>query len=263
MDFKVSSKPSNIIGVIPARYDSNRLPGKPLADICGRPMIQWVYENSMKCNNIDYLVVATDDKRIYDAVIGFGGNCIITSKSHISGTSRVCEVADIMPNFDYFINIQGDQPFIKESTLDDICLAMLNVGNELAVVTLIANIKEEDEDDISIPKVVIDKNNKAIYFSRFPIPFVSNIHNNDISIYYKHLGVYGFTKSSIKVIKNLTPSYLEKAEGLEQLTWIYEGIPIYAKHSEDIDKISVDTKYDLEIAIEIAISKIAEENSDK
>jgi 3-deoxy-manno-octulosonate cytidylyltransferase (CMP-KDO synthetase) len=140
---------------------------------------------------------------------------------------------------------------------------VLDLGSETAVMTLIANIKEEDEDDISIPKVVIDKKSRAIYFSRFPIPFVNNVRDNDISIYYKHLGVYGFTKSSIDVIKNLTPSYLEKAEGLEQLTWIYEGIPVYVKHSEDVDKISVDTKYDLERAIKIATIKAKEEDDDR
>tara|TARA_A100001011_G_scaffold363972_2_gene414303 strand:- start:4826 stop:5587 length:762 start_codon:yes stop_codon:yes gene_type:complete len=242
----------SVLGVIPARYGSNRLPGKPLLDICGRPMIQWVYENSIKCEEFSHIVVATDDKRIYDTVIGFGGNCIMTSSEHISGTSRLCEVADIMPNFDFFINIQGDQPFIKKETLDDICNATKTMGSESSVMTLISDIKDEDEDDISIPKVVINKMGMAIYFSRFPIPFNRNLNPSDLSMYFKHLGVYGFTKNSIKLIKNLTPSYLEEAEGLEQLTWIYEGIPVYTKKSSDVDKISVDTSFDLERAIEIA-----------
>ena len=119
--------------------------------------------------------------------------------------------------------------------------------------------KEEDEDDISIPKVVIDKTGRAIYFSRFPIPFNRNLNQNNLSIYYKHLGVYGFTRSSIKIIKNMPPSYLEEAEGLEQLTWIYEGLPVYTTRSSDVDKISVDTRYDLERAIEIAEEKYAKQ----
>ena len=106
----------SILGVIPARYGSNRLPGKPILDICGKPMIQWVYENSIKCDKFSHIVVATDDQRIYDAVVDFGGNCIMTSADHVSGTSRVCEVAELMPNFDFFINIQGDQQFIKKET---------------------------------------------------------------------------------------------------------------------------------------------------
>jgi 3-deoxy-manno-octulosonate cytidylyltransferase (CMP-KDO synthetase) len=242
----------NILGVIPARYGSNRLPGKPILDICGKPMIQWVYENSIECDMLSHVIVATDDDRIYNTVMEFGGNCIMTSSSHLSGTSRVCEVAELMPNFDFFINIQGDQPFIKKETLDDICSATASMGSESSVMTLISDIKEEDEDDISIPKVVIDKRGMAIYFSRFPIPFNRNLRPTDISMYYKHLGVYGFTRNSIKVIKNLTPSYLEEAEGLEQLTWIYEGLPVYTRKSTDVDKISVDTSYDLERAIEIA-----------
>jgi len=248
----------NILGVIPARYNSNRLPGKPILDICGRPMIQWVYENSIECDRLTHLVVATDDQRVFDVVTGFGGNCVMTSPDHVSGTSRVCEVAELMPNFDFFINIQGDQPFIKKETLDDICDATQSMGLESAVMTLISDIREEDEDDISIPKVVIDKKGMAIYFSRFPIPFNRSLKPIDLSMYYKHLGVYGFTKNSIKIIKNMAPSYLEEAEGLEQLTWIYEGLPVYTKKSADIDKISVDTITDLDRAIEIA-----EENDDR
>jgi 3-deoxy-manno-octulosonate cytidylyltransferase (CMP-KDO synthetase) len=247
---------SRILGVIPARFSSERLPGKPLIDICGKPMIQWTYESCSNCEELDDLIVATDDKRIYDCVIEFGGKCIMTSYTHKSGTSRLCEVADKMSDFEYYINIQGDQPFISKSTIAEICSATKTLKDSISVMTLICGIKEDEEDDISIPKVIVDKNNRAIYFSRFPIPFIRATGNYNISIFSKHLGVYGFTKSAIKFIKDLKVSYLEEAEKLEQLTWIYEGIPIYVSKGSDKNGLSVDTEYDLKEAIEIAKEKI-------
>ena len=247
---------SKVLGVIPARYASERLPGKPLADICGKPMIQWTYESCAASESLDGLVVATDDKRVYDCVIEFGGKSILTSPRHTSGTARVCEVADKMQDFEYYINIQGDQPFISKDTISEICYATKGLQEDISVMTLICKIKEDDEDDISIPKVVIDKNSRAIYFSRFPIPFVRSSNNYNISTFYKHLGVYGFTKGAINAIKDLQPSYLEVAEKLEQLTWIYEGIPIYTSNGSDLNSLSVDTEYDLREAIEIAKEKI-------
>ena len=174
----MSSKEKKILGVIPARYDSSRLPGKPLADILGKTMIRRVYERASRSNMLDSLIVATDDKRIYDEVVSFGGECVLTRNGHTSGTSRLCEVMSKLPEYDFYINIQGDQPFIAKETVD----------------------------------------------SRFPIPFNTSLGKSDSSIYLKHLGVYGFTKKSLEKIKNFEVSYLEEAESLEQLTWIYEGI---------------------------------------
>ena len=247
---------SKTLGVIPARFASERLPGKPMADILGKPMIQWTYESCVSNDNLDGLVVATDSKLVYDCVESFGGAALMTRPDHKSGTSRVCEVAEKMPDFEYYINIQGDQPFISQDTISEICLATKNLKEDIAVMTLVCSLKEDDEDDISIPKVVIDKNSRAIYFSRFPIPFIRSTSNYNISIFYKHLGVYGFTKNAIGIIKNLEPSYLEEAEKLEQLTWIYEGIPVYTSKGSDLNGLSVDTEYDLMEAIKIAKEKI-------
>tara|TARA_B100000131_G_scaffold313989_1_gene350136 strand:+ start:666 stop:1430 length:765 start_codon:yes stop_codon:yes gene_type:complete len=251
----MSSK-SKILGVIPARYESSRLPGKPMADICGKPMIQWVYESCIGCKELDDLVVATDSLEIYNCVISFGGKCIMTADSHKSGTARLCEVAEKFPEFEYYINIQGDQPFISHNTISEICSATLKMTDSASVMTLVCDITEDEEDDISIPKVVFDKNNRAIYFSRFPIPFIRASGHYDISIFSKHLGIYGFNKNAIKIIKDLEVSYLEKAEKLEQLTWIYEGIPVYVSEGSDVAKISVDTIDDLMEAREIAKEKI-------
>tara|TARA_A100001011_G_scaffold396858_1_gene496116 strand:+ start:1752 stop:2522 length:771 start_codon:yes stop_codon:yes gene_type:complete len=248
----MSSKEKKILGVIPARYDSSRLPGKPLADILGKTMIRRVYERASRSNMLDSLIVATDDKRIYDEVVSFGGECVLTRNGHTSGTSRLCEVMSKLPEYDFYINIQGDQPFIAKETVDEICTATLSMKGDSSVMTLVAELKEDEEDDISIPKVVVKKDGEAIYFSRFPIPFNTSLGKFDSSIYLKHLGVYGFTKKSLEKIKNFEVSYLEEAESLEQLTWIYEGISIYTKKGSDKNKISVDTKLDLEIAIEIA-----------
>ena len=248
----MASSDLKILGVIPARYDSKRLPGKPLRDILGKTMIRRVYERSIKCPLLDKLVVATDDKRIYNEVLSFGGNCVMTSSEHTSGTSRVCEVAEEINDYDFYINIQGDQPFIKEETIEQICLATKNLKEEIAVMTLVSPIIECEEDDISIAKVVVNKDGRAIYFSRFPIPFSVKLGKFDSSLYLKHLGVYGFTKDVLSIIKDLSPSYLERAESLEQLTWIYENIPVYTAMGLDANKISVDTEHDLDMAIEIA-----------
>ena len=126
---------SKILGVIPARYGSNRLHGKPLLDICGKPMIQWVYEACADCGALDDLVVATDSDKIYKCVVDFGGKCIMTSKDHESGTSRVCEVAEKMPDFEYYINIQGDQPFVTHQTLEEICSATRKMKKSASVMT--------------------------------------------------------------------------------------------------------------------------------
>tara|TARA_R110001583_G_scaffold16234_12_gene66300 strand:- start:37506 stop:38267 length:762 start_codon:yes stop_codon:yes gene_type:complete len=246
---------SKILGVIPARYGSTRLPGKPLVDICGKTMIRRVYEGASVCKDIDRIVVATDDKRIYDEVLRFGGECMITGAHHKSGTSRLCEVAQKFNGYDFYINIQGDQPFIDGKTLYEICSATELLSKEAAVATLVCQLKEEEENDVTIPKVVVDKEGRALYFSRFPIPFDIELGRFNPNNYLKHLGVYGFTKNALIAIEGLEQSHLERAESLEQLTWLYEQIPVYTSTGSDINKVSIDTEEDLKSAIKMIKEK--------
>lgn len=255
-------KTKNVLGIIPARYNSSRLPGKPLADISGKPMIQWVYERSLLAE-LTELVVATDDIRVFDAVTAFGGKVIMTSPSHTSGTSRICEVAEMkkFENFNYFINIQGDQPLIEEYTIRTLNLGLIEYDhNEAAVTTLVTSLSADEENNHSVAKVVTDKYGKALYFSRSLIPNVDS--GTDISHFYtdflskkspylKHLGIYGFTKEAVNRIRKMKPSYLERTEKLEQLTWLYEGIPVYTTFGADVDRISVDTPEDLIVVREV------------
>jgi 3-deoxy-manno-octulosonate cytidylyltransferase (CMP-KDO synthetase) len=248
---------NKILGVIPARYDSTRLPGKPLADIHGKPMIQWVYERSLEAELSD-LVVATDDRRIYDTVLSFGGKAVMTLSKHISGTLRVCEVANFAKyaGYNYFINIQGDQPLIEEYTIRMLAINLLSIPEDKdGVMTLVSAINDDEINNTSVAKVIVDKNGKALYFSRCPIPYqarkidvspecTSFLENR--TPYLKHLGAYGFTRKALDSISKMSPSYLEQTEKLEQLTWLYEGIPVYTSFGADINKASVDTIEDLE-----------------
>lgn len=252
-----------VLGVIPARYQSSRLPGKPLADIGGKPMIQWVYERTLK-TNIDKLVVATDDLRIVDAVNKFGGEVVMTDPDHESGTLRLCEVSTIegYSDYDYFVNIQGDQPLIERYTVDVLVENLLSFApTEEAVMTLVTDLKDEEAHNPSIAKVVLDRSGKALYFSRAAIPYmrsdaVYKNSNGKDGPYKKHLGVYGFTKATVAKVQKLEPSYLELTEKLEQLTWIYEGIPVYTAFGIDTNKISVDTQEDLDKVREIVFNEI-------
>lgn len=249
---------ANVLGVIPARYDSSRLPGKPLADICGRPMIQWVYERVIKI--LPTTMVATDDIRIFKAVEGFGGTVVMTSHDHISGTLRVAEVAELYPGYDYFLNIQGDQPLISLKIVQDSVDFLRSLDpKEIAVTTLVTELSENAINDDTIAKVVLDKNNDAIYFSRSPIP-----HCRDRVLYNpyaQHVGTYGFTRPTLDIIKNLPMSYLEETEKLEQLTWLFNKITIRTTNCNDSEKFSVDTQKDLDKARAIMRGMIDAKNS--
>ncbi len=226
------------IGIIPARYNSTRLPGKPLADINGKPMIQWVYENSIK-SKLDKVIVATDDKRIYDTVIKFGGEAMMTSKNHENGSSRLVEVAEQI-EADIIVNIQGDEPLIDDKTIDKVIDGFENDENVVTLKTLI-----EDGDEINNPnivKVITDINDKAIIFSRTALPY----KRNEIDIeYYKHIGIYGYKKEFLMKYIKLNESTLERVESLEQLRIIENG---YSIKVLEITKelIGVDTIEDLE-----------------
>lgn len=237
----------NVIGVIPARYDSSRFPGKPLVDIGGKSMIQRVYEQCSKSTSISKLIVATDDQRIADHVKLFGGNVTLTSINHQSGTDRCAEVANNYPDFDILINIQGDEPMINPDQIDLLCKCFENPNASIA--TLVKKISSNEElFNENTPKVILNKNNEAILFSRTAIPFIrGKAKENWIEQYtfYKHIGIYGFKTETLKRLNNLPVSALESAEALEQLRWIENG---YRIHTAITDKESqaIDTPQDLE-----------------
>ena len=231
-----------ILGIIPVRMSSTRLPGKPLADINGKTMVQRVYEQAKKSKYITELIVAADEKKIVDTVLNFGGNAILTSKKHKSGTDRICEVIDYIP-CDFAVNIQGDEPMIPPSNIDKAILPMIN-GSLVDVSTLAIQIKDVKE--ISNPnnvKVVFDNNFRALYFSRSVIPY-----NRDAKVnmrYYKHIGLYVYRAAVLKEFRNLNQSKLEKAEKLEQLRFLENDFNILVGLTNR-NSTGVDTLEDLE-----------------
>ncbi|MFH2141533.1 MAG: 3-deoxy-manno-octulosonate cytidylyltransferase [Bacteroidota bacterium] len=237
------------IGIIPARYASTRLPGKPLIDILGKPMIQWVYERSVQA--LDTVFVATDNKRILNVVHGFGGNAVMTSKKHKSGTDRCSEAVEIISEmlsekFDIIINIQGDEPFVFPEQINAIKKCFKSSKTQIATLVKPIN-NSHDIFDSSKPKVVINKNKEAIYFSRSPIPYIREADKKEWIKYnfYKHIGLYAYRYDILKKITALKPGFLEKCESLEQLRWIENGYKIKVDFTE-YESISIDTKKDLQ-----------------
>lgn len=239
------------LAVIPARYASTRFPGKPLALIGDKPMIQHVYEQAKKA--VEDVVVATDDKRIYDAVKGFGGQVLLTSDKHRSGTDRCFEALQKMSGeYDVVINIQGDEPFIQPEQIETLKACFTDPKTEIA--TLIKPFdKDALWDDLSspnTPKVVINKRMEAMFFSRSVIPYLRGTDRTKwlkTHTYYKHIGLYAYKTNILAEITELEPSALEKAENLEQLRWLENGysIKVGITHQQTI---GVDTPEDLEKA---------------
>lgn len=212
------------IAIIPARYQSSRFPGKPLALILNKPMIQHVYERVLKTDEINEVYVATDDTRIYDCVIAFGGKAIMTSTTHTCGTDRLKECVDILKldDDDIIINIQGDEPLINKNIVKD--LIHIFDDDKTYMGTLKIQIKDQSElSNYNVVKVICDKNNDAIYFSRLPIPFN---RDDEKIIYYKHVGVYGYRKWFLVKFSQMNRTMLEKSESLEQLRIIENGFKI-------------------------------------
>ncbi|MDB5121338.1 MAG: 3-deoxy-manno-octulosonate cytidylyltransferase [Sphingobacteriales bacterium] len=240
-----------ILGVIPARFASTRFPGKPLVDIKGKSMIMRVYEQAKKASSLSKVVIATDDKRILDHVLAAGGEAIITSDKHQSGTDRCAEIAKRFDDFDVIINIQGDEPFIDPEQIDSLAACFLDTDYGLA--TLVKRITSTQElFNNNTPKVVINSLSEAIYFSRSTIPFLRNIEPEnwlDQHVFYKHIGIYGYRLSALQEITKLPISILEKTEALEQLRWIENGYKIKVAIT-DKESIAIDTPDDLKKAIE-------------
>jgi 3-deoxy-manno-octulosonate cytidylyltransferase (CMP-KDO synthetase) len=239
-------------GIIPARYASTRFPGKPLAIIEGKPMIQRVYEQASL--TLDEVYVATDDRRIHDAVLSFGGKAVMTSTDHQSGTDRCAEAAAKIGSMkeseiDVVINIQGDEPFIRPEQID---LLISCFADKLVEIATLVRKAEPGEDitNPNHPKVVLDSSGNAIYFSRSVIPYLRDAAMSDwtmIHTYYKHIGLYAYRTGTLNRITTLSRSSLEKAESLEQNRWLENGYKIRTAISR-WESVCIDTPADLEKA---------------
>lgn len=237
-----------IFGIIPARYASTRFPGKPLADIGGMSMIERVYRQAKKSKSLTDVIVATDDRAIEEAVRSFSGNVCLTSSHHPSGTDRCAEVVvKLGLNADAIVNIQGDEPFIDPGQIDILCSCFKDDRTELATL-----IKRIDSPKIlfnpNSPKVVVDRDGFAIYFSRHPIPYMRDLDDDQWlarHTFFQHIGIYGYTRDALKKITALQPSPLEKAEALEQLRWLEHGFRIKTAITS-FESVAIDTPADLE-----------------
>lgn len=231
-----------IVGVIPARYGSSRFEGKILADIAGKPMIQWVYERANQSKTLDELFAAVDDPRIQSRVEQFGGKAVMTSAHHKSGTDRIAEAVEKMP-VDIVVNIQGDQPLIDPNMIDEAVQPMID-NPEIQMSTLKREIEKDEFDDPGVVKVVVDDQDFALYFSRSLIPYPRYEENIRV---FEHVGLYVYRKDFLLKISKMPLGYLEKIESLEQLRVMEKGYKILVVETK-MDRtagISVDTPEDL------------------
>ena len=229
------------LGVIPSRYASTRLEGKPLKDICGHTMVEWVYKRALK-SKLDKVVIATDDERIMDEVKSFGGNAILTRTDHLNGTSRIAEVCETYTDYDVIVNIQGDEPLIEpdminaiiDSFIEDTSITMSTLKHKLTNMAEIENP--------NAVKVITDKNGFAVYFSRSVIPYPRKLNMDN---YYKHVGIYGYKRDFVMEYAKMPSTPLELSESLEQLRVLENGYKI--KVIETLHKIiGVDTQEELD-----------------
>ena len=242
------------VGIIPARYASTRFPGKPLADILGQPMIQRVYERASQV--LDTVVVATDDQRIYDAVVQFGGRVVMTSENHKTGTDRCYEALTKLPEtYDVVINIQGDEPFIAIDQIE--ALKNCFVSDQIQLATLVkpfdANTSIDELENPNTPKVILSQAGEAICFSRSVIPYLRGVEKSQWAAahtYYKHIGIYAYRTDILAQITKMTQTPIEKAESLEQLRWLENGLHIHVAITHS-DNHSIDTPEDLQRVVEL------------
>jgi len=236
-----------ILGIIPARYQSTRFPGKVLVDIKGKSMVQRVYEQASKSTLLSKVIIATESEEVRAHVKSFGGEAVLTNDNHASGTDRCFEALTLQKEtYDYVVNIQGDEPFISPAQIDELA-ALLNGEVELA--TLIKKITTNAElFNYGEVKAVFNSNMEALYFSRQPIPYERNTgemewlnHSN----YYKHIGIYAYRADILEQVSKLPVSNLEKAESLEQLRWLENGLKIKLAFTEH-ESVCIDTKEDLD-----------------
>lgn len=237
-----------ILGIIPARYGSTRFPGKPLAMIDGKSMLQRVYEQASSAPELDRVIIATDDERIEQHALGFGAYVVMTLEEHPSGTDRCFEALTKSGiEADAVINIQGDEPFIQPEQIG--LLAELISKDGVEIATLVKRIEDPAMLlDTNKVKVVLDKGNRALYFSRCPIPYFKGVPTQEAvasATYYKHVGIYAYRATTLKTITHLQPSTLELAESLEQLRWLENEIAIHTALTS-FESPAIDTPADLE-----------------
>ncbi|MHA6248166.1 3-deoxy-manno-octulosonate cytidylyltransferase [Pontibacter sp. CAU 1760] len=237
----------DILGIIPARFASTRFPGKPLVDIHGKSMIRRVYEQAQQADLAE-VVVATDDERIREHVTAFGGNVVMTASHHQSGTDRCFEAYTLLDKpYEYIINIQGDEPFIKPEQINLVAACFRQPQTQLA--TLVKKVESEEElFNANAPKVVLNQAKEALYFSRQPIPYCRNVPQDIWHLqhtYFKHIGIYGYRADILEQITQLPPSSLELAESLEQLRWLENGFRISTALTK-FETIGIDTPEDLQ-----------------
>ena len=246
----------NFIGIIPARFHSTRFPGKPLAMLDGKPIVQWVYENAQQA--LSEVYVATDNEQIFIAVEAFGGKAVYTSADHQSGTDRCAEAARELSKsmkVDVVVNIQGDEPFIRPGQIESLKACFNTLETEIAtLIKPITNLAEIT--NINRPKVVINKQNEAMYFSRSPIPFVRGCPTEewiDNHTFYSHIGMYAYRYDILLDLTILPLGLLEGAESLEQLRWLENGYRIKTAQTL-FENIGIDTPEDLEQAKKFLVS---------
>jgi 3-deoxy-manno-octulosonate cytidylyltransferase (CMP-KDO synthetase) len=240
-----------ILGVIPARYASTRLPGKPLVDIGGTSMVMRVVEQARRSASLDRVIVATDDARVLDHAAAHGGECVMTSPHHPSGTDRCFEALRIVgrDRYDAVVNIQGDEPFIAPQQIDELCLALRQAPSGIATLAQVVT-DDRDLDDPGEVLITTDVSMDALYFSRAAIPFLRDADAGPRHArfrYLKHVGLYGFSADVLEQLVKLAPSSLEKAEALEQLRWVENGYRVRIGLTEH-PSFCVDTPADLEEA---------------
>ena len=248
-----------VIGIIPSRYASTRFPSKPLAMIKGKTMIQRVWEQAWK-SKLDAVVVATDDMRIADEVLKFGGQYVLTDPNHRSGTDRCREALYMVEGqYDAVVNIQGDEPFIDPAQINQVIELIGRDDTQLASLAK----RIEDEDELFSPnvvKVVMDKQGNALYFSRNPIPFMRNLDHDkwlQNGEFYKHIGLYAYKTETLCQIAEMQSTKLEMAESLEQLRWLENGLRIRMGVTQ-LESLSIDTQEDYEKAMQFAQNQLVE-----
>ena len=227
--------------IIPARYGSSRLEGKPLIKVMGKPIIQWVYEKAQQSKLADIIIVATDDKRIYDCVTNFGGVAEMTSTEHKCGSDRIMEVVSRHPEISYICNLQGDEPLITPQSIDEV-IKNVKEDAQADISTLIREIKDDEVNNPNLVKCVRDVNGFALYFSRSKVPYE---RNTGIATFYGHLGIYGYKREALVKMTRLPQTPLEKTESLEQLRALENGMKIKTS-VVDFVPVGIDTKEDLE-----------------
>jgi len=234
------------IGIIPARYNATRFEGKVLADLLGKPVVQHVWEKACRASTLSDLIIASDDQRVIEAVHNFGGKAILTSVNQPSGTDRLAEVVNPI-DVKIIVNIQGDEPLLHPTMIDELVRTMQE-DESISMATVIKKIEQNEElMNPNVVKVVIDRFNNALYFSRSPIPFEKG---EPSKIFYKHLGIYAYTKDFLFTFTNLPKSNLEKAESLEQLRALENNYKIKTIETK-FDTVGIDTPDDLEKAREL------------